>query len=74
MILYLKSLSILLLLQLSNYEFRYTLEDYKIIKENLNTSETEVISLKRTDDINLDSYKLIVKNDEYFFIIFFNLR
>jgi hypothetical protein len=68
MILYLKSLSILLLLQLSNFEFRYTLEDYKVIKENLNTSETEVISLKRTDDINLDSYKLIVKNDEYFFI------
>jgi hypothetical protein len=33
MILYLKSLSILLLLQLSNFEFRYTLKDYKIIKE-----------------------------------------
>jgi hypothetical protein len=68
MILYLKSLSILLLLQLSNVEFRYTIEDYNVIKEDLNTSEIEVISFKNTDDINLDSYKLIVKNDEYFFI------
>ena len=68
MILYLKSLSFLLLLQLSNVEFRYTVEDYNVIKENLNTSEIEVISFKNTDDINLDSYKLIVKNDEYFFI------
>ena len=68
MILYLKSILILLLLQISNIEFRYTVEDYNIIKENLITSETEVISLKKTDDINLDSYKLIVKNDEYFFV------
>ena len=55
MILYLKSLSILLLLQLSNVEFRYTIEDYNVIKEDLNTSEIEVISFKNTDDINLDS-------------------
>jgi hypothetical protein len=68
MILYLKSLSILLLLQLSNFEFRYTLEDYQIIKENLNTSEIEIISFKNIDNINLNSYELLVKNKEYFFI------
>ena len=68
MILYLKSLSILLLIQLSNFEFGYTLEDYKIIKENLNTSEIEIISFKNIDNINLNSYELLVKNEEYFFI------
>ena len=68
MILSLKILFISVFIQLSNNEYRYTVEDYNVIKENLNTSETEVTYLNATDDINLDSYKLIVKNDEYFFI------
>ena len=68
MILSLKIFIITVFIQLSNNEYRYTVEDYTIKKENLISSEIEVIPFQNIDEINLNSYELLVKNEEYFFI------
>jgi hypothetical protein len=68
MILSLKILFLSVFIQLSNDEYRYTVEDFNIKKENLNSLEIEVIPFQNIDKINLDLYDLIVKNKEYFFI------
>ena len=68
MILSLKVLFLSVFIQLSNIEFRYTVEDNNIKKENLNSFEIEVISFENIDKINLDLYELIVKKEEYYFI------
>jgi len=68
MILSLKILFITVFIQLSNIEFRYTVEENNIKKENLNSLETELIPFQNIDGINLDSYELVVKNKEYYFI------
>ena len=68
MILSIKVLFISVFIQLSNIEFRYTVEDNNIKKENLNSFEIEVISFENIDKINLDLYELIVKKEEYYFI------
>ena len=68
MILSLKIFIITVFIQLSNNEYRYTVEDYTIKKENLISSEIEVIPFQNIDKINLNSYELLVKNEEYFFI------
>ena len=68
MILSLKILFLSVFIQLSNDEYRYTVEDYTIKKENLNSLEIEVIPFQNIDKINLDLYELIVKKKEYFFI------
>ena len=68
MILSLKIVFISVFIQLSNNEYRYTVEDYTIKKENLNSLEIEVIPFQNIDKINLDLYELIVKKKEYFFI------
>lgn len=68
MILSLKILFLSVFIQLSNDEYRYTVEDFNIKKENLNSLEIEVIPFQNIDKINLDLYELIVKNKEYFFI------
>ena len=66
MILSLKILFISVFIQLSNNEYRYTVEDYNIKKENLNSLEIEAIPFQNIDKINLDLYELIVKKKEYF--------
>ena len=68
MILSLKILFLSVFIQLSNDEYRYTVEDFNIKKENLNSLEIEVIPFQNIDKINLDLYELIVKKKEYFFI------
>ena len=68
MILSLKIFIITVFIQLSNNEYRYTVEDYTIKKENLISSEIEVIPFQNIDKINLNLYELIVKNKEYYFI------
>ena len=68
MILSLKILFISVFIQLSNNEYRYTVEDYNIKKENLNSLEIEIIPFQNIDKINLDIYELIVKNKEYYFV------
>ena len=68
MILSLKILFITVLIQLSNNEYRYTVDDYSIKKENLNSLEIEVIPFQNIDKINLDLYELIIKKEEYYFI------
>ena len=68
MILSLKILFLSVFIQLSNDEYRYTVEDFNIKKENLNSLEIEVIPFQNIDKINLDLYELIVKNKEYYFI------
>ena len=68
MILSLKILFLSVFIQLSNDKYRYTVEDFNIKKENLNSLEIEVIPFQNIDKINLDLYELIVKNKEYFFI------
>ena len=68
MILSLKILFLSVFIQLSNDEYRYTVEDFNIKKENLNSLEIEVIPFQNIDKINLDLYELIVKNKKYFFI------
>ena len=68
MILSLKILFLSVFIQLSNDEYRYTVEDYTIKKENLNSLEIEVIPFQNIDKINLDLYELIIKKEEYYFI------
>ena len=68
MILSLRIIFLSVFIQLSNSEFRYTLDDNNIIKENFNSSEIEVIPFQNIDNINLDLYELIVKNKEYYFL------
>ena len=68
MILSLKIAFISVFIQLSNNEYRYTVEDYTIKKENLNSLEIEVIPFQNIDKINLDLYELIIKKEEYYFI------
>lgn len=68
MILSLKIVFISVFIQLSNNEYRYTVEDYTIKKENLNSLEIEVIPFQNIDKINLDLYELIIKKEEYYFI------
>lgn len=68
MILSLKILFLSVFIQLSNDEYRYTVEDFNIKKENLNSLKIEVIPFQNIDKINLDLYELIVKNKEYYFI------
>jgi hypothetical protein len=68
MILSIKILFISVFIQLSNNEYRYTVEDYNIKKENLNSLEIEAIPFQNIDKINLDLYELIVKNKEYYFV------
>ena len=68
MILSLRIIFLSVFIQLSNSEFRYTLDDNNIKKENFNSSEIEVIPFQNIDNINLDLYELIVKNKEYYFL------
>tara|TARA_B100001063_G_scaffold103570_1_gene96636 strand:- start:2490 stop:3809 length:1320 start_codon:yes stop_codon:yes gene_type:complete len=68
MILSHKILFISVFIQLSNNEYKYTVEDYNIKKENLISLELEVIPFQNIDKINLDLYELIVKNKEYYFV------
>tara|TARA_B100001057_G_scaffold500447_1_gene615557 strand:- start:40 stop:1359 length:1320 start_codon:yes stop_codon:yes gene_type:complete len=68
MILSHKIIFISVFIQLSNNEYKYTVEDYNIKKENLISLELEVIPFQNIDKINLDLYELIVKNKEYYFV------
>lgn len=68
MILSVKVLLITVLIQLSNNEYRYTLKDDNILKENLSSLDIEVVKFQNNDNIDLDMYELVVKNKEYYFI------
>ena len=64
MILSLKIFIITVFIQLSNNEYRYTVEDYTIKKENLISSEIEVIPFQNIDKINLNLYELIARKQQ----------